>query len=315
MLRYSKYWTRIFFAPDADTSGASASGGQQQQQQGSQQTDVDPFAGLDLDDLDPETRKMVESSRERLTSLQKEKAEMEKKVGELDKNSKAYQSRHDQLQAQLDKLTGTNQVSAEARQKADAISQYEAVLKQKGVPDANAKAQAELMYDLLGVERERIKQEIGKDLAPFASLQLNREAEWAFQTSAANDPTGAMQDPDLAQEVWALVQQGAQGGQQMTPEIVDNLIAMTYVKAMRAGKILPQGTELQQQQTNGLPPMPQIPQLSRGTYPGAGNAPQRRVAPDPRAPKFALNSDTAAALKIVTNEWGKAGTKAPINKQ
>lgn len=303
-------WTRIFLAPDADPSGGGSgtSGGQQQQQQSSQQQQVDdPFAVIDLDDLDPDTRKAVEGLKNQFASLQTEKANFQKTAEEAVKQSRAHQSRFDQVQQQLNQLTGGVQVSAEARAKADKLDQLTKEFTSKGVPEANAKVQAEMMYNILMSEREQIKKEMGQELAPFATLQLNREAEWAFTQVGQNDSTGLFQDQELAGEVWKLVQQGAQNGQHITPEIVSNLAGMVYWKAIQEGKIQQQQ---QQQQTQFTPPMPTFPTLGRPGGP-PGFAPQPRQMADPRAPRTGQPTEaTAAALRIVAGEWGeKAASK------
>lgn len=305
-------WTRIFLAPDVDPSGGGGNpSGGQQQQQGSQQTEVvDPFKGIDFDDLPPEQRTILEAAKASFTTLQQQNAATKQQAELHAKNERLYQGRLDQLQAQVQQMTGGTQLSKEAKERADGLAQIEKLLIEKRVSPENAKAQAEILYDLQLQERQNILKQVGTDLAPFATLQLQREAEWSFQQAVTLDQTGALQDPEIQKEVWAQTCEAVKNGQQMTPEIIMNLTGMAYFKAINEGRLQP---TQQQQQHSYMPPVPQLPNMGRMSAPGGGFAPTRRMAPDPNAARTALNGDTEAALKTVFKDWGKAGEKAPLN--
>src|ERR1700741_841017 len=88
-------WKRIFLAPDGTASGGT--GDASSQQGGAKADDENPLSKVDLNDLDPETRKLVEAAKEKLASLQKglTDAEAKKQLAEL--QAQKLQSERDKL--------------------------------------------------------------------------------------------------------------------------------------------------------------------------------------------------------------------------
>lgn len=291
MLRYNKYGG-IFFAADGGASGGTGDpnanqGGATLPNAGDSETD--PFAGIDLNDLDPDTRKVVESAKTKFASLQKEKADGEALKNQLEQQARSFQSRYDQAQAQLQRLTGTQ---PQVDPKVEKIAKFEKILTEKGVTPANAKIQAELMHDMLAVGFNQMKDEIGRDLAPFAGQVIQREAEHAWNVATQNDSIGALQIDEVAKKTWEQVQTLVQQGQQVLPETVKNLAAMAYVEHLEKGG-----------QPNSMPQPPKFPTMGRPSYPGAGASPFRPPQVDPNAPKYKLDTATEAALKVAISKW------------
>lgn len=308
-MRYlDKSWERIFnTVPDAGSAGNPAAnqaggGGDSSTQS------ADPFAGMDMEDFDPATRAQIEKAKTEFASLQVTAKAAAAKAEDEEKQRRMFQSRYDQTDAQLKKLTGGGgpQPNAEDQAKASQIDGFMKTLVSRGVAPENAKVQAEMMQDMLGQFKTQIKAEIGADLQPFASNVILRDAEHAFSTVRANDITGALQDDTIATEVWNNCQTLVQQGQQVTPEIVKNFTGMAYFNALETGKA-PQ-VQLQSQPT---PPVSRpFPSFGRATFPGAGAAPGVASMQNPNGVKT-LDAATDKALQTVLGTWAKDGVKAP----
>lgn len=312
MRKYTYNELRIFLAPDDGTgggSGASASASaQQQQQQQAGSTFVDPTAGLDLDDLEPSVREIIEKSRAGFASLQEQSKQAEQARLHEETQRKNFQSNFDRLQAQVQQLTGNGEVKTDDPQ-AQQLQKFEQILKDEGVPEVHAKTQAKLMLRMMSDYGAELKKEIGSDLRPFASSIVSREAQFAWDTAVASDKTGALAIPELAQQVWDQVQIMVQNGQQVTPQVVNNLTGMAYFTHLQNG-----GSQQQQQMKQQTQ---QFPNVGRLTFPGAGAAAARPIVRDANAPKYTLDPDTDAALQVVFGKWsnGQGGVKAPAYRE
>lgn len=294
MVRYKKYGSRIFLAPDlgggtgnpgANQAGAVATDGSE-----------DVFKDLDLDDLDAGARAIVEKAKGQLASLQKEKGEATLRAQTEEAQRKQFQSNYDKLQAQIQKGQQQQELDPRAKQ----LASMEQILVKRGFTADTAKGQAELMLELMTDFGTQLKGEIGHDLAPFAGQVVVREAEFAFNSVQHTDTTGAFQIPAVQQEVWNQCQAMAQNGQQVTPEIVENLAGMAYFKHIKTNS---QFVSQPQQQQSTLP--------NFGRPPSFGGAPSRPQQVDPNAPRHALNEATDAALQVVLGNWAGQGHKAP----
>lgn len=312
-MRYlDQSWTRIFLAPETGGgSGAAAPNPDPQQQQsggGSSTAFVDPTANLDLDDLEPEVRKIVEESKKGFATLQKQVADTEAARLHEENRRKDFQSNLDQLKAQMQKITGAvggQQTGADPR--AQQLEKMAAILVKRGVAPANAATQAELMLDMMTEWGSAFKAEIGTDLRPFANSVVAREADFAWNTSMQSDKTGAMTIPTVAQTAWTQVQTMVEHGQQVTPGVVQNLVAMAYFAHLQNG-----GAAANQQQTVTPQQQQQLPNVGRLTYPGAGASASRPQINDPGAARTTLDPDTDAALQVVFGKWAQGnGQKAP----
>lgn len=307
-------WTRIFLAPDTGGgSGGQAPNQQQQQQQGqgSSTTFVDPTAGVDLDDLDPAVKKIIEDARTGFATLQKTVADTEAARGQEEERRKSFQSNFDKLQAQLKQLNGGQGGTDGADPRSQQLDKLTAILVKKGVEPKNAAVQAELMHEMMQEYGQVLKAEIGADLRPFATTVVSREAESAWLQVQHNDKTGVIQIPEIAEHVWSQVKIMAENGQQVTPGVVENLLGMAYFNHIKNGGT-PAGQQ-QQQQHQPVVQQQQLPNVGRLTYPGAGAQARTPVTRDANAPRHTLDTDTDAALQTVMKDWAKGagGVKAP----
>lgn len=316
MRKYYKNWKRIFRFPDnganattgsvGNPSAGQAGGGADDGSSGGFQ---DPTAVLtDLDDLTPEIRKVIEDSRAGFATLQNQlKQTAADKLAEENRR-KDFQSKFDQLQSQVKSLNGQTQQNQDPD--AQSLKDLEDILIAEGVDPKFAPAQARILHKTSAKMAEKLQAQIGKDLQPFASTIVSREAEFAWQQAVATDKTGALQNPEIAQTIWDKVQLMAQNGQQVNATIVQNLTGMEVFARMQNGTFNPSTPTTQVQQTQQ---QQQFPNVGRLTYPGAGNNTTRPVPFDPNAARTTLDPDTDAALQTVYREWNKGdgAVKAP----
>ena len=253
---------------------------------------ADPFKDLNLDDLDPDTRKVVEASKQTFANLQQDiakRAEKEKKLEELARN---FQSKTDALQSQLAKLQQGNQPPATPQE--IRAQKLEAMLIRRGVPAETAKLQAPLFAEMMGEVGEELKGQIGRDLAPLGTSVMQQEAQRAWQQAMTVDKLGALQNPEVAKKTWESVQQMVQANQPVTAETIINLRNIFHTEYLENGG--------QMSQPN---PQPQsYPSFGPPNFSGGGGVPSRPNQVDPNAPRHTLNPDTAAAIATVQNIWG-----------
>lgn len=263
------------------------------------QAPQDPWSGIDPDDLPPEIRTKVLKAKEAFATLQTQQQQAQQQAQQAEQRARQFQSNHDRLQQQLQTLTsGGNPNQPQADPKAALVSQIEKALMERGVPEAQAKLQAPIHADLLSIQGDALRKEIGAGLAPMANMVLSQNAQNAWTQVSMNDKLGAFQIPEVAQATWENVQHMLQGGQEVTPQIIDNLRRMNYMAHLEAnGGTVPNQQQQQQQQQQQVN-SPQFPNMStRFTFPGAGNFAHNPPPPvDKNAPKTNLNADTQAAL-------------------
>lgn len=316
MLRYNQFSNRFF---DPDKGGSSGgSGGSSQgnpaanqggaaEDNGSASKFVDPTANINLDDLDAETRKVIEESRKGFAALQKQTAEVEAARLLEEKQRKQFQAGYDQLTAQIKKGQSQQQ---QTDPKTEQLEKFTQILVKRGVTAEQAKVQAEIMLEMMGDFGTAIKAEIGAGLGPMAQTMVAREAEFAWGGAAHNDRTGAMQIDSVAKEAWAQVETLVQTGQTVNEAVVKNLVGMAYFNYLQQG-----GTPVPQQQQQQVQQqqVPQFQTMGRPPFTGGGHVAQRPVQHDANAPKYQLDSDTDAALQVVMGKWatGQGGVKAP----
>lgn len=314
-MRYYKKFMRFMAAPNegsGSTGNPSASQGGATEPN-SQQQEIDPFAGIDLNDLDTDSRKVVEEGKKKFATLQKELAETKNARFLEEKQRKQFQSEHDKLRAQVDKLTKSGDPDPVETAKTLHIEKFEKILKARNVPADQARAQAELMHEMLGEFgadlTKRIKAEVGRDLGPMASAVITREAEFAWNQVEQSDNLGMLSVESVRNLVWSQVQAMSSEGQAVSPEVVYNLASMAYVKHVAAGGVAPVAPSTGQSSTTPAAtmnqPPPPMPGFGRPAFSGAGAVPFQHRGVDPNAPKHALDANTDAALQVVFSKWDK----------
>lgn len=256
-------------------------------------SDTDPFAGIDLDDLEPATRKVIEASRIQFAASQKRATEAEAARVKSENEARLFQQRHDQLKHQVDKLTGAGAATQDPVEvaKAERISKLTHILVSRGVPEQQAKGQAEVMFEMMGEFGTALKNEIGRDFAPLTTSVVMRDAESAWSQALASDKVGALLIPEVHQATLAQVQIMVDQGKQVTADIVKNLSGMFYLKHLETGASASTTTVT----------TPQLPNIGRPSF--GGGQPLRPPIIDPTAPRHQLDAATDAALQSVYSKW------------
>jgi hypothetical protein len=288
MIRKSKYF---YFAPDKGGAGNGGEPPSNQPEPGQSEKDKDPFAQIDLDNLDDKSKAAIEALKGQFATLQTT-------VQQTTQQVRQFQSAKDKAEAELNRVRSAVQDPAKATpqdpQKAFQ-NQVEALMVESGVAPDAAKAQAPIMAKLLAAQREQIMQEVGRGLQPVVGSVFGQQAENAFNTARALDRTGAFEIPEVAQAIWNSCQQIAQDGTTVTPETVKNLKAMHYLAHVEknGGNF----ATLQNNRTVGGA----VPQMNTGfSYPGATFNPiQPTPPPDPNGARTTLDEGTKKALQNV----------------
>lgn len=304
MLRSLIIKHRFLLAPDTGAASGgvgnpAANQGGASPDQGNQQA-ADPLAGINLDDLDPLTRKTVEDAKTKFASLQSQVTAEQNQRLQMQNQAREFQSKFDRLQAQVqgqqtvvDPETARNQMA-------------EKVLIDGGVPPEQAKAQAPIFAKMFSTFGDSLKKEIGRDLAPIGQTVLNNQAESAWHQAFQQDKLAALQIPEVAKATRESVQSMLQAGQAVTPEVILNLRNIHYAQHIEAG-----GNPQQQQQMaqSQFQPQQQFTQFPQYGSPGFanGNFARQPQQVDVNAPKHVMNADTAAAVAAVTARWGIKG--------
>jgi hypothetical protein len=262
----------------------------------------DPFAGLNLDDLDSETRKIVEASKAQFVTLQNNlKTEQDNKV-KLEQLARNFQSKADSLEAKIKQVSSGQPPDPLAEKTA----KIEALLVKRGVSPEMAKSQAPLFTDMFGEFANEIKGEIGRDLAPLGASVMHQAATSAWNQALQRDKIGALSNPEIAQKTWAAVQDSLNQGQGVTPESILALRNIYHTEHLENG-----GQQMSQHSYQ-QPPMPNFG--GPPNFSGGGFAPTRPPTQDANASKYAVNADTQKAVNTVVNAWkgmglGKKGAK------
>lgn len=291
----------FYFAPD---DGASANGAAAQQagarEGAASAVPVDPFEGIDFDDLDPAARKVLEKTREVFATTQKQAADERKAREYHEAQARKFQGQFDQLASQVQKQNG--QQAAEDP-KTVLIGKLTQQMVDKGIAPETAKLQAPLMADMLNTYGETLRQDIGRDLAPIAGSVIMRETEAAWNQFVPNDKFGALQIPEVASAVWASATEIANSGTAVNAATIKNLTAMAYVEHLeKTGQPV-------NQPASTPPPVQQRAYPSVGVTSFPGSVPYRPAVADPRAPKHQLDSGTAAALAKISADWNVSKKK------
>lgn len=310
---YSRYGTHIMQAPDngggqggggtppLGNPGANQGGGQQQS--GS----VSPpefMAGVDLNDLAPEVKEKVLAEKERFATLQKAHAESDRALLEQKQKASGYQSAFDKLRNQMQSAGFNPDGQPKNDPQADLLRNVTAELVASGLAPEAAAKQAPVTVKLLNLQSETLKREIGTAFQPLVANVQQQNASNAFAQVAQNDRLGALQIPQIAQQVWDSIQESVQQGINITPEYVLSMRNIHYGNYIEANGGAPQPQQ-HQQQVQPTPATPTYPNVAtRFTFPGAGGFAPAPVNQDPNGAKTSLNVDTRAALVATFQRMG-----------
>jgi hypothetical protein len=295
-------------------------GQQQQQQQQQPPTDEDPFKDLSLDNLDDNTKAIIEKAKLSHATLSKGLKETQEKVGKIENVARQYQSTADRAISKLrehnllddGRPAATRQTPEEQQEEALAAAYVKS-----GMQEPVAKQLAKTMMVGFGVLRPNILNEVGTVFGPQIG-KLNGLAADRYLDDASASPESqlALKFPGVRDGARQIIDTMIQNRQDISKSSVDVAVKMALGEAMMKGG---NGdvTNLLTQMKTGQPPQQQQQQQQQpsllsaffgGHLGGAGNAPVTFGNGGTGAP-VAKNEDTARAAgklaEIMDRQIGK----------
>lgn len=189
-------------------------------------------------------------------------------------------------------------------------------LRSQGYTDAQIAAQAPVLGGLLENMLPLFREQIGRDFAPVANTVIAHENTANF-SAVQQHPQGSqlLADPQVAQEVWSIVEQQTAAGRVFNTEAISNLAKMIWAEHQIAPSQQPQQQQTQPvTTTSSFFPTMQMPTPNRSTgltYPGAHMRPALTgtgMNPNQPAP---VNEDTRAALAQTFGDLARTTGVAP----
>lgn len=310
-----------FLEPDTGANASAGTGGQGTQstqtgatggavetsQQQQQQQQSSPWDNINLTELDEPTRRVVEAAM----------ADHRRVAGENASLRQAAETQRQQQQRQPNQPAGQQQ-QQQQQQQADPVAEHvRKTLRARGFTDQQIEQQAPIFTEMFSGVLPVLRDQLGRDFAPLAGTVISHENENNFrdaQTSEAGQRLFA--NPAVAQEVWNIVEQRTQAGQQFDTASILNLAKMVYFDHPPQGETSQQQQQQQPAQTGSsffpnMQPAP-APQRSTGfSYPGAGFVRPTVQQTNPNAGRHQVNDDTRAALAQTFGEISRTTGVAP----
>lgn len=263
---------------------------QQQQEPPNPPTDPnalqDPFAGIDLDLLD-------DATRAKITEAQKTFAT----VANQAKEATSLKAQQATMQAEIDKIRAQSNPTPLQKEPPKGEATLEDEVRsfyQEAMPGADPKvieANVKLEMKKMTAFGNRLGNTLGQVIKPLQENDNNQLAANAFQE--ARQSSAYMQNDEVAEAVWAKVQNMVKNGHAPSPEIVANFAKIAHVDFMEKNP-----------GANPNPPPPRQTmqtQQTRLTFPGAGHANQpptaRPAGNDP------MDAETSAAINATIGLW------------
>jgi len=246
-----------------------------------------PFDKINRAEMDDEQIAILDKSKEDYIKLVKDNRALSSKVVKVEGVASKYQSEADRAKAELQRLQAPKPQDEPKTQK-----QARAFLAKHGLKGEDLEKQLPFFTDMIASAVQIAKEEIGQDLGPMAGTVLEQQGTNAF--TAARQMSQALQDPEVAQEVWdKFVVPEIQAGRPVNPAAVGDYAKIVYFD---------KGKHTQHQATP--PPAVTPPRANPNTgftFPGATVLPPGNLYPgqhqnnQPAAP----DSETSAALTAV----------------
>lgn len=294
------YFKRFFRDPDNGASGVnngaatSGSEGGDSNAGGNANADafVSPFANIDRALLDEQT----------LATITKAETDMKTLHAEA-KEKRAFQSRFDQSQAINAQLQQNLQQLQNPTTTQKTEPTFEERLAEKyirgGMDAANAKNVARLQAPVLQELKDEILMEgearvLGK-VAPFAASTAMSAASNAFEQVISNSPLEY--SDEVKEQTWQAVEKSLQAGHPINPDVVQNLMDIHHMRAVRSGK---------SQNTPMIQPSQTQTVATRMRFPGASGSHATRpsAAAVNNGDGGAIDADTQAALSATFGAMG-----------
>src|SRR5687768_9374894 len=200
----------FFFEPNVG-QGHGVGGGnqhQQQQQQSPQPTEpLDPFAGMDLDLMDDQTRTRIEAARQSFATIANQNQTLQQQQQALAQQMEALQQQSQQSQQQQQQ--SQQQQQAPATFADEMVQEYIA----NGIPEQQARALAKMNSNIFNRFEQNLTTRLGQQLSPVLGQVADHTAQSAYESVMAADSLGAFAIPEVAQAVWDQTLRVTQQGQ------------------------------------------------------------------------------------------------------
>lgn len=245
-----------------------------------------PFADIDKDLLDDPTRAKIEAAEKSFATIAKDAKEAQ--------GLRAQQALH---QAEIDKIK--SQANSQATSVSPSDKKGEQTLEdevrsfyQEAMPGADPKvieANVKLEMKKMTAFGNRLGNTLGKVIEPLQANDNTQLATNAFQEARQSSPY--MQNDEVAEAVWAKVQNMVKNGHAPSAEIVHNFAKIAHVDYLEKNPNAPAPVPISRMQT----------QQTRMTFPGAGHSTQLPVTrPTGNDP---VDAETAAAVNATIGLW------------
>ena len=257
-------------------------------------SEADPFAGIDFDELPDNIRETLTKAKGEFGKYQTSIKELTDKQAKIEHYARQQQSRADKLQQTVQRH---NLNPDDPTPKADPndpssdpnYAKYVAHFKSMQLPDEQAAAMAKMFIGASKIQREEMEQRFGNALRPFVATVGNMHADRMLQSAIAQDTEGVLSIPEIQEGVRESLAVVVQNGNEVTPEVIQQLTNMQYGTYMRSNP--------GRRQTQAREPFI-APSFNPLASTGGHYVPQN--LPKPQGP-VAANAETAVAANHAAN--------------
>lgn len=191
---------------------------------------ADPFAGINLDELEPQVRDQVVAAQAQFALLQTEAQKAQTEMQNQANLARQHQSRADQMHHKLkahNLLDGAAPASQEDQEETEL---KDAFMREHGMDAKTAGTWAKMMKTANTVSQRRTVESVTHTLSPLVQTVGSMHADRIFaQAQTANaDPNGLLQIPEIYEQVHQGMQVMVQNGQPVSIAAVQSLAHMAY---------------------------------------------------------------------------------------
>lgn len=291
---YNSKGRPFFLYPDTG-GGSSTSGATGQTSSGDKVDGGEDFGklfdSLPWDELDDASRAKFEDFKKKSLATLQEVPKLKSELETQGKLARSFQSEADRLKAEKAKET-------KPAEKDPYLETVIDVLKTSGgYNEADAIKLAPVFAEMFKRTGVIQKKEIGADLAPMGASVLEQNARNAFiEAEQSETDLGIFDEPTVKQEVWNLLQERIKAGVPTDKGVVLSLGKMVWADHVATQRR--EGKEITFKGTKATTPTGTNMNTGGFNFPGASSiSPIISPTRDANAPKHALDTDTARAIK------------------
>lgn len=256
---------------------------------------VDPFAGINLDELPDDVRANLVNAKTQYTKVQNDAKIAEDRRVQAEAFARTQQSRADKATSVLQRHNLSEDGAAPQQQTPDDpfVKQFIA----DGMPEAQAKAYAKMFSTAAQIQRNALIAELG----PLASTVGNIQADQVLN-AASLEHAKVFAIPEVAKEVRDNAAVLVNKNQIVDKQTIDTLVRMAYGNHM-----------MKNPQTSNQPNQPiQVPNFGGPTMGNGGGYVPPAQNPNNQGPT-ATQPETLTAMTAI-NKYLREGTKSATKK-